>query len=672
MGRNSSIGWIHHSANLWWGCVKVSDGCSNCYACEIAEFRQHDVWGNDKPRRKIENVWKEITKYQKEAEKVGQIHRVLVGSMMDIFEKPKPLVDHRGNPITQNDNELWNTGLLRDKFFNEIVPDCPNLMFLLLTKRPSNINKYIPEEWKENPPKNVMFGTSVSNQENSNLFIPHLAKVNGKRFLSAEPLTGPIDLMQQDADGNALLDSLHWIITGGESGLKDIRQMESEWVSVIKNHCENNKIPFFFKQWGRDEFNPDQNDPTIKKKHPWHAKGGCTYNGKIYMNYPSHFNDDIIPVVDLFDVDHFVIDQWEGLCIVDELKSYLPAMDDEIYLKLKENIKSNGLDNQILYFENKQKKRIVIDGHSRLKASIEIGLTDIPSRKVVEKFENLDEIKLWMVKNQCERRNLSKVESLKLAFLSINEIEKMAYKNLSLAGKNKTVDKKINTCEEIGKIAGVSPSTVSRYKFVMDNFKEFDDIATTIIDNLNNGLITISMAKSLMKKHSKKNAELTDFTTPTTKPETTSETTPKATPETATETATETAPETAPEATPETAPEAKPKTSSETSSETSSQTASDYICEDMAATTSNSRDTSYSISDAKPNVFSELKSSIPTKSKNEEQIPKDSLSFINEATAALGKREIEAVVILNNKNQHELIEKYRKEGNVKILFMNLD
>jgi protein gp37 len=555
--------------------------------------------------------------------------------MMDIFELPKPLVDSNGNPLIEGKDEFSNTGQLRDRFFSEVVPNSPNLMFLLLTKRPSNINKYIPEEWKDNPPKNVMFGTSVSDQKTAKTFIPQLAKVNGKRFLSAEPLTGPIDLIQQDADGNALLASLHWIIIGGESGVKDIRQMESEWVSVIKDQCENNNIPFYFKQWGRDEFNPDQNDPTIKKKHPWHAKGGCMYDGKTYMNYPSYFNVDTTPIVNLFDEDHFVIDQWKGFYIIDELKSYLPT-DDEIYLKLRENIKLNGLDNQILYFENKQKKRIVIDGHSRLKACFEIGLTDIPSRKVVEKFKNLNEIKLWMVKNQCDRRNLSTIERLKLAFLSINEIEKIAYKNLSLAGKNKSVDKKINTCEEIGKIAGVSTSTVSRYKFVMDNFKEFDDISITIIDNLNNGLISISKAQSLMKKHSKKNAELPNFISTTTISETISETTP----------------------------------------ETSSQTVSDYTsentCEDMAETTSNSLDTSYSISEAKPNVFSELKSSIPTKSKNEEQIPKDSLSFINEATASLGNREIEAVIILNNKNQTELIEKYTTEGNVKILFMNLD
>jgi protein gp37 len=640
MAKNSKIGWTHHTANLWWGCVKVADGCSNCYACEIAEFRQHDVWGNDKPRRMIKDVWKSLGKYQKEAEELNEIHRVFVGSMMDLFELPKPLVDSNGNPMIEGIDEFSNTGQLRDRFFSEVVPNSPNLMFLLLTKRPSNINKYIPEEWKDNPPKNVMFGTSVSDQKTAKTFIPQLAKVNGKRFLSAEPLTGPIDLMEQDVDGNPLLASLHWIITGGESGVKDIRQMESEWVSVIKDHCKNNNIPFYFKQWGRDEFNPDQNDPTIKKKHPWHAKGGCMYDGKIYMNYPSHFSDDTTHIINLFDEDHFVIDQWKGFYIIDELKSYLPAMDDEIYLKLRKNIKSNGLDNQILYFENKQKKRIVIDGHSRLRACLEIGLTHIPSRKVVEKFENIGEIKLWIVKNQCERRNLSTVERLKLAFLSINEIEKMAYKNLSLAGKNKTVDKKINTCEEIGKIAGVSPSTVSRYKFVMDNFKEFDDISKTIIDNLNNGVISISKAQSLMKKYSKKNAELPDFAAGTTTQETTEETTPKTTPE----------------------------ATSETSTQTSMQTASDY----MAVAASHSCDTSYSISDTKPNSFSKLKSSFPPTSQNEDHIPKDALSFINEATDSLNKREIEAVVILNNKNQHELIKKYTKEGNVKIIFMNLD
>jgi protein gp37 len=634
--KNSKIGWTNHTANLWWGCVEVADGCSGCYACEIAKFRQHDVWGNDKPRRMINNVWENLEKFQKEAKKLNEIHRVFVGSMMDIFEIPMPLVDNDGNALTEGKDEFWNTEQLRNRFFKDVVPNSPNLMFLLLTKRPSNINKYIPEEWKDNPPKNVMFGTSVSGQETANTYIPHLAKVNGKRFLSIEPLLGSIDLLQQDKEGNALLNSVHWIIVGGESGEKGVRQMKSEWVSLIKNQCENNSIPFYFKQWGREEFNPDQNDPTIKKKHPWHAKGGSMYKEKIYMNYPSYFNDDTTPVVNLFDKEHFVINQWKDLCIVNELKAYLPPMDDEIYLKLKENIKSNGLDNQILYFENKQNKRIVIDGHSRLEACREIGITDIPSRKVQEKFENLDEIKLWMLKNQCERRNLGPVARLKLAYLSINEIERMAHKNLSDAGKNKAVVKTINTCEEIGKIAGVSTSTVSRYKFVMDNFKEFDEISKTIIDNLNNGVITISKAQSLMKKHSKKSAEIPGFTSATTIPETALETISEI--------------------------------SNQTVSEDNFENTSDNMIEDI----SDSGVLSHAIYDAKPNDIIELKPTIPSKIIDEAEITKDMFSDIDQANDLLQKGEIEAIIILKNKNQHELIEKYTKEANVKILFMNLD
>ena len=113
---------------------------------------------------------------------------------MDIFEKPKGIFNAKGKSLIEGEDEFWNTGQLRDKFFNEIVPNCPNLMFLLLTKRPSNINKYIPESWKENPPKNVMFGTSVVNQSTADDLIPMLYKVNGQRFLSIEPQLDEIDL----------------------------------------------------------------------------------------------------------------------------------------------------------------------------------------------------------------------------------------------------------------------------------------------------------------------------------------------------------------------------------------------------------------------------------------------------------------------------------------------
>ena len=245
MAENSKIEWTNHTANLWWGCTKVHDGCDNCYALSTARRWGNDIWGNNKPRRKIISVWNDLAKYQKEAANRGEIHRVFVGSMMDIFEKPMPLVNHKGQPYPAGEN----TGHLRDKFFNEIVPKSPNLIFLLLTKRPSNINKYIPLSWIENPPKNVMFGTSPVNQKTAKGLIVQLSKINGKKFLSIEPQLEKIDLMRKIKNGSdlVLLDLVDWVINGGESG-SGKRPFNSDWARIIRDDCAIKKTPFFFKQ----------------------------------------------------------------------------------------------------------------------------------------------------------------------------------------------------------------------------------------------------------------------------------------------------------------------------------------------------------------------------------------------------------------------------------------
>tara|TARA_R110000868_G_scaffold126072_1_gene332970 strand:- start:13590 stop:14735 length:1146 start_codon:yes stop_codon:yes gene_type:complete len=249
MAENSKIEWTHHTANLWWGCTKVHAGCDNCYALTFAKRVGNDIWGNDKPRRMIKDVWSKFRKFQKEAEKQNEVHRVFVGSMMDIFEKPMPLVDHDGNPYSEGESEFWNTRQLRDKFFNEVVPNSPNLMFLLLTKRPSNINKYIPESWKENPPKNVMFGTSPVSQETANKLILQLSEVNGLRFLSVEPQLEKIDLMTMvnDETDRVLLDMVDWVIQGGESG-HHRRPFDTDWGRLLRDDCKKKGVPFFFKQ----------------------------------------------------------------------------------------------------------------------------------------------------------------------------------------------------------------------------------------------------------------------------------------------------------------------------------------------------------------------------------------------------------------------------------------
>lgn len=252
MAQNSKIEWTHHTANLWHGCTKVHEGCDNCYAETLAKRWGNDIWGNDKPRKEIRSVWNDLDKYQKLAKQVGEMHRVFVGSMMDIFEKPMPVVDSKGAPVMfEIDDEpvQLNTNVLRNILFLKIqTGHYPNLLFLLLTKRPSNINKYIPESWKTDPPENIMFGTSPVNQETADKLIPQLLEVKGKHFLSVEPQLGPIDLcLNVCRTGNLLEGKIDWVIQGGESG-HHRRPFNLAWAYDMKDQCEKAGVPYFFKQ----------------------------------------------------------------------------------------------------------------------------------------------------------------------------------------------------------------------------------------------------------------------------------------------------------------------------------------------------------------------------------------------------------------------------------------
>jgi protein gp37 len=245
MAENSKIEWTKHTGNLWHGCTHVHSGCDNCYAEVLSHRWGNDVWGNDKPRKAIISVWNDFIRYQKIAQDANEIHRVFVGSMMDIFEKPMPVVGSNGNPYLFN-GEQTTTEFLRQKFFNEVVPNSPNLMFLLLTKRPSNINKYIPDSWKDNTPANVMYGTSPVDQETANKLIPQLLATNGKHFLSVEPQLDTVDLrcfFELPIEGS----QIDWVIQGGESGHHK-RPFNLSWAYFMKEQCKEYNVPYFFKQ----------------------------------------------------------------------------------------------------------------------------------------------------------------------------------------------------------------------------------------------------------------------------------------------------------------------------------------------------------------------------------------------------------------------------------------
>jgi protein gp37 len=237
MGKNSKIEWTNHTFNPWWGCVRVSAACKHCYAEAWAKRVGSKVWGAKAERRLFGNKhWLEPIKWNAEAKQDGQRRRVFCASMADIFEKRKELDSWR--------ERLW-----------VLINDTPDLDWLLLTKRPQHVSSMIP--WGDKWPKSVWLGTTIENQEWADKRLPIFADIPAAvRFISAEPLLGPIDLEPW------LESTIDWVIAGGESGPK-ARPSNPKWFREIMSQCVAKNVPFHFKQWG--DWAPDRGEPTIHK-----------------------------------------------------------------------------------------------------------------------------------------------------------------------------------------------------------------------------------------------------------------------------------------------------------------------------------------------------------------------------------------------------------------------
>lgn len=230
MGKDSRIEWTHHTFNPWWGCVKVSAACDHCYAESWAKRVGEHVWGALSERRFFGVAhWNEPLKWNREATADGVRRRVFCASMADVFENRKDLMPHRLRLL-------------------ELIEKTPQLDWLLLTKRIHLVRKQLPKGYEF--PRNVWLGATVENQSAVSKRLEYLVdfKTPSVRFLSCEPLLGPLDIRKYLVRGT-LGTRVDWVIAGGESGAGS-RAMEPAWPLALQRQCVDAGVPFHFKQWG--------------------------------------------------------------------------------------------------------------------------------------------------------------------------------------------------------------------------------------------------------------------------------------------------------------------------------------------------------------------------------------------------------------------------------------
>lgn len=259
MGEVTDIEWCQHTWNAWFGCVKVSPLCDNCYAEGQDKRFGPSHWGTAARRKFMSDAyWQQPLIWNRKAKAAGERRRVFAFSMGDVFEKLP-----EGHPdAEQMENaraRLWR-----------MIEQTPWLDWLLLTKRLPNVERMVPGTWLLGAwPKNVWLGTSIGTQQDANREIPRLVRLPAPvRFLSMEPLlecvklwrafgcgyycdeaVGHIDHPFVMTQGCCSGGGIHWVITGGESG-KNARPSHPDWIRSLRDECADAGVAFFFKQWG--------------------------------------------------------------------------------------------------------------------------------------------------------------------------------------------------------------------------------------------------------------------------------------------------------------------------------------------------------------------------------------------------------------------------------------
>lgn len=343
MSANTKIEWADHTFNPWIGCTKVSPGCDHCYAeawdrrFAVSGHAMH--WGAGKTRTRTSAAnwrlplrWNERTRIAcdawaalrrigyEESTLIAHGHvpphrpRVFCASLADVFDNEVP-VEWRRNVF-------------------DLIKNTPNLDWLLLTKRIGNAGAMIEEAISELdigydpdyamwPWPNVWIGATVVNQDEADRDIPKLlATPAAKRFLSIEPMLGPVGIWKYtqphcerhpgklDADGTCdvcegrglwslndepltgdekapIRPGIDWVIVGGESG-PHARPMHPDWVRSLRDQCVGAGVPFHFKQWGEwvDCDNCTADDAAYKGKADcWVDPDGSAHDGALGVDF---------------------------------------------------------------------------------------------------------------------------------------------------------------------------------------------------------------------------------------------------------------------------------------------------------------------------------------------------------------------------------------------------
>lgn len=263
MGEVTAISWCDHTFNPWIGCTKVSPACDGCYAEALMDKRYGRVeWGGPGKGagtrvRTSQGNWHQPIRWNKKAIEAGTRPFVFCSSLADVFDNQIP--------------EQWRTDLF------ELIRATPQLVWLLLTKRPQNIVGMVKNVGFMSP--NIAFGTTVEDRQRVEANLPHLVVAAGLRplflFASCEPLLGDLgDLspwmngdpwpqhlaegeryekgIKLDASGWPKLPSIAWWITGHETdqGGHMARPALPAWDRAVRDQCETFGRVYQHKQNG--------------------------------------------------------------------------------------------------------------------------------------------------------------------------------------------------------------------------------------------------------------------------------------------------------------------------------------------------------------------------------------------------------------------------------------